>query len=124
MEIINKLNYLLSVGDRVSIIKENIFLKYIRTKKHYGWLYLTDKSDHISVLFILGEMSNRIYLSAYAVDIDKRDGSLFQRNGLSGAWKSAVRMWPVKEEELIKDIFEDVKEKIDIAYEWHMNNSR
>ena len=55
--------------------------------------------------------------TTYGVDYLKSDGSL--RDGpryLTGAWKAALSMWPVSDEQEVQEVFDYVSRKIDKAY--------
>lgn len=81
-----------------------------------------DKGDYWFVLLTNQKDShNRAGGSrAYAVDFRKDDGEVHERFSHSGAWKSALTVWPVMEEDEAKRIVDYVARMVDLAHEQHI----
>lgn len=127
MDIIKKIEFLLKAGDVVPVNLEKaikIFnFRFVIWRANQGWLHIEDKQDYYSIMWTTDkETHSRAFgTRAHMIDLDKATGKLHQKYGFSGAWESAISMWPVKEEEDIKRVFNIMKARIDIAYEWQKN---
>ncbi len=60
-----------------------------------GWLSITDEDRSWHVMWTTGRTTHLCTRPALAVDIDKATGGLSSLRGVTGAWKSAISMWPV-----------------------------
>ena len=64
-----------------------------------GYLWIEEKDDHWNVQWATGRTTHNGYVPTISVDFDKATGERWKRYGLSGAWQSALSMWPVRKEE-------------------------
>ncbi|MCI5060696.1 MAG: hypothetical protein MRY79_06465, partial [Alphaproteobacteria bacterium] len=59
--------------------------------------------------------------NALGVDFSKETGGRRVVPGyLSGAWESAISMWPVENEKRVLEVYKDVRRMVDSAYSHNM----
>lgn len=96
----------------------------VRTKSH-GWLWIEKHGDYWNVALANGQGShNPLWGSAYSVDILVRTGARRKHLGLTGAWKSAMTTWPVRDEYEARRVWDVVVSCIEQAYQHHKIEGR
>ncbi len=112
-------------GKVVQIQYRKKFLGLIPYTYRGWWMSFEDKDDHWFVFLTNGRDSHcRMFgASAIGADFSKKDNVLYSRLNMSGAWKSAISMWPVQDEQESIEIFEEIKFYIDKTYEHHFSQS-
>jgi hypothetical protein len=122
MDLLEKVKYLSELGESFPVTrKKKVFSGLIPVKIHDGWIAITEEKNCFSVMWTTERDShNRHDGPALVIDLDKSDGTLYRRAGLSGAWKQALSLWPVGEQhqDEIKQIYDLMQKRIDIAYDW------
>lgn len=86
-----------------------------------GWLHLTDEGDYWFVLYTSDKDTHHILNGpALGADFEKTTGERKIRcSGLTGAWESAINMWPVKDEEKAEQIFNIVRRYVHQAHQYN-----
>ena len=112
-------------GDRyVEVGRDVPRLSWLFAARSKGWLTITEKPDSWFVLFgggrdviDVGEGDSLIGAAFY-----KGSGDLVQRYPAeTGAWESAVNIWPVYDETRAQEVVTDLVSKIDEAHNYHLN---
>ena len=87
-----------------------------------GWLSLDDKGDYWAVLWTSNRhVHNPLAGSAFGVDVNKADGLRVRGSlDLTGAWKSAISMWPIRNEEDAKVVYVKLLAMINESYEFYV----
>jgi len=124
MSLVEKLSFLASRGESFPVTRWKKFLWLIPYRSRGGWISIEVKDDK-DVFFVMWTDSKDSHLphisgSAYAVDIRRDTGELNNRFGQTGAWKSAISMWPIYDDNRAEAerIFGVMKYRIDVAYAW------
>ncbi len=83
-----------------------------------NWLWIDEGKKSWNVTIASGCTSHNPKLGpAYSADFRKEDGERAVLEGyLTGVWKSALSMWPVREEQKAKELFDWIAEGVDRAY--------
>lgn len=63
-----------------------------------GYLWIDVAKHSINVQWATGRTTHNGYQTTFSIDFDKATGKRYTRHGLTGAWKSALSMWPVRDE--------------------------
>jgi hypothetical protein len=83
-----------------------------------GWLAIEDKGDYFSIMYTSDKDTHSPLAGpALMLDLDKETGTRRQAAGLSGAWRSALSMWPVRDAGEIESVQKKMTALIDAAYE-------
>ncbi len=107
---IEKLKTLASFGEHHELGRDLLFF-------HKGWLHIEDEGNRYNVFYTSSkDTHNRGTGPAYMVDFEKKTGDLYARYGLTGAWKTALSLWPVDDPEEAREIFQTVAGMVDEAY--------
>lgn len=109
------------LGDSVQIFERKRVLGFIPLTISRGWLWLEDAGDHWSVTLANGKTTHQP-LGGPALGADFRKDSGERKVGpldLTGAWKSALSMWPIKNEEEAARVFTLISHRIDLALRFH-----
>lgn len=84
-----------------------------------GWLSFRDAGDFWSVLLTNGRHTHQpLYDDALGADFKKDDGK--RKIGplhLTGAWRSALSMWPARKDDDAIRVFNYVASMVDLAYQ-------
>jgi len=123
-----KLAMLAELGKSAPAISRGTWLGFIPRKKHHGWVGAEDRGDHWFVLWTNGEQAHSRAggLQCYAADFRKDNTLPYTRSpDWTGAWESAIRLWPVYEDEHEKAerISRFIRERVDLAVE-ELNRER
>lgn len=106
-------------GDSAPITKPSTFLwglfSWLRPNK--GWLWLEDHNDYWSIYLASDKHYHNGVGSAYVVDVSKSTGLLKNDIRSTGAYKSAVSLWPVRDPDEAHAIYINILNKIDIVYD-------
>lgn len=85
-----------------------------------GWLSIDDKDTHFAVMYTSDKDTHGpLSGPAYMLEINKQTGARQETAGLSGAWKSALSMWPVRGADEIAQVEKIMRGHIDAAYEYN-----
>ncbi len=122
MEFREKLEALAARGRSAPAISRGTVLGFIPRKRHHGWVSAEDRGDHWFVLWTNREDAHsRIGgQKCYAADFRKDNALPYTRSpDWTGAWESAIRLWPVYEDEREKAewVFRFIRERVDFAVE-------
>ena len=108
-------------GRSVRIFERKRVLGLFSVTLSRGWLWIDDAGDHWSVTFANGETVHQPFWGpALGADFRKNDGE--RKIGpldLTGAWKTAISMWPIRKEEEAVRVFSLVASRVDLAYRYH-----
>ena len=75
-----------------------------------GWLYIDDKDDHFNVGWSTSSTSHDLMARPfYSVDVSKETSLMRQVYGLTGAWKTALSLWPVHDKDEAQEIFQMIE---------------
>ncbi|MBI4435015.1 hypothetical protein HY635_04380 [Candidatus Uhrbacteria bacterium] len=86
-----------------------------------GWLSIKGEEAHWAVLWTSDRDTHSPLLgSAIGVDIRKDDGTRYRPAGLTGAWRSAISLWPARDEGEADQIERRMRHLIELAYRWHV----
>ena len=87
-----------------------------------GWLNIDENDDAYHVMYTSAkDTHNPLSGPALGVDFTKATGDRYKRYGLSGAWRSALSMWPVRDEVEAHQVYMQVRRYIKSAYDYNMN---
>ena len=97
----------------------------------YGWLWIEEKKArwggkaYWRVFLANGEKTHQPSVDdpCFAADFQKANGQPYRRFGLTGAWDSALSMWPVRDEKEATRIIDLVSSRINLAYKYHCESS-
>jgi len=108
--------------DPVEVLERVRLLWFIPFTRCRGWFSIEDNGDHWAVLWTSHRDTHDplFHGSAIAADVRKDTGERHQRAGLSGAWRTALSLWPVRNENDAERIFRHVQHLVDLAYRWHI----
>ncbi|MDO8507041.1 MAG: hypothetical protein Q7S53_00545 [bacterium] len=108
-------------GKSVQILEKKRMLGFIPVTHSRGWLWIDDANDHWSVTLANGKTSHQALGSkAFAADFRKANGERkIGPSDLTGVWKSALSMWPIRDEEEAVRVFDLIVSRIDLAYSYH-----
>ena len=85
-----------------------------------GWLWIEDNGDSWHIDVANGRTSHDpLGGSVYGIDVRKDTGERLKKPGLTGAWESAISMWPVRDEGRAEGIYRHVATRIDRAFAYH-----
>lgn len=83
-----------------------------------GWLAITNEDNCYSVHYTSGkDIHQPLCGPSYIADFEKDTGRPYERNGLTGAWKTALSLWPVNDQAEAREIFQTVAGMVDDAYD-------
>lgn len=108
-------------GKQVEVLQRKKILGLFPSTLHIGWLWIEDKGTYWYVTFASGkDCHNTLNGPAIGADFLKESG---ERRvgplGLSGAWESALSMWPIKEEAKAISVFTRISSLIDVTFRFH-----
>lgn len=98
-----------------------------------GWLSIEDLEDHWHVMWTSHKDTHDWHGTkqhAVGIDVDKKSGLLrtVGKAGepfyLSGAWKSAISMWPVREPEAAQEILDAMSARIAAAHKHYIQQPK
>lgn len=100
-------------GRSAPIIRRSTFFwGLLSWKSKEGWLWLENNPDSWTAFIASGQTTHHpLFGPCYAVSIKKEDSSLDM------AFKSAVRMWPIRCDVEAREIFRWICKKIDQVYQ-------
>lgn len=87
-----------------------------------GWLSITEKECCYSVLYTSEKDAHYPLKSggpALEIDFNKVTGERHRSLGFTGAWKTALSMWPVYNEQEANEVYDTVKSYVDKAYNYN-----
>lgn len=106
-------------GDAAPITKPSTFLwglfSWLQSNK--GWLWLDDHSDYWSIYLTSDKRYHVSFGPVYIVDIDKSTGLLKNDMGSTGAYKTAISVWPIRDPDEAHAIYLNILNKIDTVYD-------
>ena len=108
-------------GRSVQIFERKHVLGFIPITLSRGWLWIEDANDHWSVTLANGKTTHQP-LDGPALGADFRKDNGERKIGpfdLTGAWKSAISMWPIRNEKEAARVFGLITSRIDLAYRYH-----
>ena len=109
-------------GTSVPVYRQVKFFWFIPLRFLIGYLWISDERTHWGVTIANGETShNRAFgARAYGADFRKEDGERrIGPPGITGAWQTAITMWPVRSEEKAIEVFNYVAGLVDQAHAFH-----
>lgn len=112
-------------GKSVQIFERKRVLGFIPLTLSRGWLWIEDTHDHWSVILANGKMTHQP-LDGHAFGADFRKDNGERKVGpldLTGAWKTAVSMWPIRNEEEAVRVFNLISSRVDLAFCFHCEAS-
>lgn len=94
-------------GDSIPIRKSTKhFFGLVTKTTTETWLWISDEGSHWNVTAASSKSHHNARSGpAYAVDIDKINGSLRAEHGLTGAWKTALSIWPIRNKDEADNAF-------------------
>lgn len=120
MEIKAKLSTLASIDDAVPVISRHTILKYFTFVRRKGWIAVDDEPDRWFVIWTNQKNHHNRAGGArcYAVEFRKDTGAPRSDGDWTGAWESAISLWPVtkKDQDKANSIIADITECVDLAY--------
>jgi hypothetical protein len=104
-------------GPTVPVYRRHSWL-FFRWRSREGWLWVEDHDQYwtiwVSSFRTIGLPGGS---PPVAADISKETGERWQRHGLTGAWRTAISAWPVNDENVARQIFELVVERVNHVHE-------
>ena len=109
-------------GKEIKVLERIRVLGFIPVTLSCGWLWISvDANDHWSVTLASRRTGHYpIFSPAFGADFRKDNGE--RKIGplhLRGAWKSAISMWPITEDEEADRVFNLIASRIDAVYRYH-----
>ena len=111
-------------GDSIQVFRWRKIFGLIPIKLFLGWLWIEERDDYWSLSLASGKSSNNHFWSGpvYGADFRKDNGNRkIGPLGLTGAWKSALSMWPILEERKASQVFALISSRVDLAYQCYFN---
>lgn len=101
-------------------VKKKYFFNMLESTE--AWLWIYDKTNHWHVMLA----SNKTFHDrsfgrrAYGADFYKKTGKRYNKN-LSGAWKTAINLWPVPENkpDEVDSVFKRLEDTIDDVFYYY-----
>jgi hypothetical protein len=109
-----------NVGKHVAVREWDKFLGFFPVSTKW-WLTIEDDGDHWGIYRTSGKHTHvRVICgNVYLIDVRKTDGTIFSRHGLSGAYKTALNLHPIRDEEEAIKVFNSLSELIGNAFDDH-----
>lgn len=83
----------------------------------HNWLWVEDSGTYWTVYIASGKTTHcALFGPCYGIDVDKTTGALYAKDGLTGAWKTALSMWPIRNKEKAETTYKYLASKIEKAY--------
>jgi len=108
-------------GKSVQIFERKRVLGLVLVTLSRGWLWIENANDHWSVTLANGKTTHQP-LGGPALGADFRKDNGECKVGpldLTGAWKSALSMWPIRNEEEAARVFSLIASRVNLAYRYH-----
>lgn len=80
----------------------------LRLGNGYLWIEDHDSDGYYNVQWATGRTTHSGYKSSFAVDFDKKTGKRYTGHYLTGAWRTAVTMWAVRDEASADDYYRKI----------------
>lgn len=82
------------------------------------WISVDRKPDCYSVMLASGRTTHQpLHGPAYMVDFDLDTGELRSNFGLTGAWKSAISMWPIRDRTQAEQVYQRAVALLERCYQ-------
>lgn len=111
-------------GKLVEVCERKQILWCLPLTLHSGWVSIEDKEDHWAVLWTSDRDTHDPLFHGPAIGIDVRKDTGERHRiagaGLSGAWRTAVTLWPVRDDGEAEEVFRRVQRLVDLAYSYHI----
>src|SRR3989344_3198250 len=109
-------------GGSVPVYAQKKIFGLIPVKRQTGYLWIDDEADRFNVSTADGKTSS--YSPVYSVNFRKDNGERATGPGdLTGGYKTAVTLWPVRDLKVVIKISDEIGAKVDQAYDFHFSQA-
>ena len=117
IDTISAIHHLLDKYGTVLEIKKILPWYLLSIKVNDGWLVIDDNDGHYFITWSTYPQSHNVLARPlYGVNICKETGALRSKHGLTGAWKTAISIWPISDKKEAQEVFSMMLRLINRCY--------